>query len=74
MKLSDSFVEIPFNDTVWSCLNFEPLFFSIVLYFSSRPLRKLRSTMFVNNCTRNLQTLWKENFEVGCNSLRELLV
>ena len=74
MKLSDSFVEIPFNDTVWSCLNFEPLDFSIILYFSSRPLRKLRSTTFVNKCTRNLQTLWKEDFEVGSNSLRELLL
>ena len=72
--VSDIFVEISFNDTVWSTLNFEPLILCIVLPFTSRSHWKLRSTMFVNTCARNLQTLWKEDFEVEIHSLRELLV
>ena len=74
LKASDLFVEISFNNTVCPCLNFEPLILSIVLPFSSRPPWKLRSTTFVNKCTRNLQMLWKEDFEVGYNGLRKLFV
>ena len=74
MKVADIFVEMPFNDTVWPILNFEPLILCIVLPFASRSPWKLRSTTFVNKCVRNLQTLWKEDFEVGSNSLRELLL
>ena len=74
LKVSDLFVEMPFNDTVWPSSNFEPLILCIVLPFADRSPWKLRSTTFVNKCARNLQTLWKEDFEVGSNSLRELLV
>ena len=74
MKVSGIFVEMTSNDTVWSTLNFEPLILCIVLPFTSRQPWKFRSTTLLNKCARNLQTLWKENFEVGNNSLRELLV
>ena len=74
LKVTDLFVEIPFNDEVWPCLNFEPLILAIVLLFTSRPSWKVRSTTFVHKCARDLQTLWKEDFEMGNNSLRQLLV
>ena len=48
LKVADLFVEIFFNDEVWPCLNFEPLFLAIVLPFTSRmnpsPLKDTQGT------------------------------
>ena len=69
MKVAGLFFKMPFNDTVWSCLNFEQPILAIVLAFASRPPWKLSSVTFVHKCTKDLQTLWKEDFEVGSSIL-----
>ena len=73
MKVCDLYVEIPFDDTVWSRSNFEPLIFSIASPFCRHYPWELKRTNFVRKVEWNLQKMWQNNFSMGRNILRKLL-
>ena len=73
LKVCDLYVEMPFDETVWSTLKFEPLILAIVFPFCRHYPWKLKRTKFVREAEGNLQRMWPNNFEMGGNILRELL-
>ena len=73
LKVSDLCITMPFDSIVWPESNFEPLIIAIVLPFFSLHPWKLKNTKLVRGCERNLQEVWKDDFLLGRNLLRELL-
>ena len=72
LKVSDLCITMPFDSINGPESNFEPLIIAIVLPFFSLHPWKLNNTKLVRGCERNLQEVWKDDFFLGRNLLREL--
>ena len=73
LKVCDLYVEMPFDETVWSTSNFEPLILAIVFPFCRHYPWKLKRTKFVREAEGNLQRMWPNNLSMGGNILRDFL-
>ena len=62
LKVRDLYVEIPFDETVWSRSNFESLILVIVFPFCRHYLWKLKKTNFVREAEWNLQRMSQNIF------------
>ena len=70
-KVADIIITMPFDNVVLNYLSeFEPLILFVVLPFHSCTPWKLKKAKYVKRCERNLQNMWKNDFSLGRNLLR----